>query len=908
MSRLSLSRCLSQESDRTSIHTSSSMRSSLPSVESSSNKKTPINLPQIRHPLSIRSQEDEIDIRGSRCSIQHHKDSACHIDPPESAKHKKNQGALHQTYTQKPKEKRQSETPFSVNSIPEGVEVAFGDSKKIRLPVFGNTSRLSSYTESDNSQSSRMINTLSRSAQARIEVDEIEMLLRNRVNKQNLTKIKKRFKDNDPDGKGYISREALHRIIITLVKKVFSQTVFVRLINRLGLSTKSSINVKEFWRSLHSADEENSCWLDPIQRQKSSMDNSSAEHLTSPHNHKLEPSKKENTALAPRRADSLVEKNRNQIVYSPRKLMAKRKKAMNIEKWLKMKFREGFKNMKHEFESRESEHKGMVTFDEFLKVLSLFGLRLEKSLLGAFLSRCGVKPQPEGIPYRDFLQRFQDRSEAGITHQVLANTKHRFHKDPHVADMEKDENCRSSSRPMTSLSSVEARLVQLFQKDFLLLLGILKSCDALEKGSVPAETFRKILRDQYGFDFSDNEFNLFLLENLPLDKNGDVKYVDLMKQFDTRCSEPSLFGEQLNGSIISKDFQKILPIPLKRSQSPELPNNNGTQNTSNNCNTIVSPRRSHQQLYAIIQDLIKKQYRNVEQAFYELDETNSGRLTQEMMYQLLKKFDINPKISRGEIRSLWEICITNMDHTLDFYEFVRYFSFSQKSASYPNAKVCPPVKGDSDFMMRSKKLNCASDMLRDGLRAKIDYMWEDLQREFLEMDPYHTGFVSKEEFQEIVTELCPHISDYELEIITNRFQEDADNRISYVQFLKPFAIKRQPWRHGKNMFSLLHQANSTEKRSAQQNEHSELTSCLRNKLANEWKNLRQAFHKLDKENTGVLPLSEFNSVLKKANIILDSEEKYQLMNKFDEKLSGKITYHKLLKEIIRPQSKQISKN
>lgn len=50
----------------------------------------------------------------------------------------------------------------------------------------------------------------------------------------------------------------------------------------------------------------------------------------------------------------------------------------------------------------------------------------------------------------------------------------RFHKDPHVADMEKDANCRSSSRPMTSLSSVEARLVQLFQKDFLLLLGILK--------------------------------------------------------------------------------------------------------------------------------------------------------------------------------------------------------------------------------------------------------------------------------------------------------------------------------------------------------------------------------------------------------------------------------------------------
>ena len=48
----------------------------------------------------------------------------------------------------------------------------------------------------------------------------------------------------------------------------------------------------------------------------------------------------------------------------------------------------------------------------------------------------------------------------------------RFHKDPHIADKEKETASRSSC--MTTLSSVEARLVHLFQKDFLLLLGILK--------------------------------------------------------------------------------------------------------------------------------------------------------------------------------------------------------------------------------------------------------------------------------------------------------------------------------------------------------------------------------------------------------------------------------------------------
>ena len=33
--------------------------------------------------------------------------------------------------------------------------------------------------------------------------------------------------------------------------------------------------------------------------------------------------------------------------------MTKHKKAINKEKWLKMKFQEGFKNMKQEFESYE---------------------------------------------------------------------------------------------------------------------------------------------------------------------------------------------------------------------------------------------------------------------------------------------------------------------------------------------------------------------------------------------------------------------------------------------------------------------------------------------------------------------------------------------------------------------------
>jgi hypothetical protein len=67
-----------------------------------------------------------------------------------------------------------------------------------------------------------------------------------------------------------------------------------------------------------------------------------------------------------------------------------------------------------------------LEFEGLIEVLSKYGLKLEKKLLSAFLSRCSVKPQRDGIPYREFLHRFQDRSEGGMTHSILNSKKHRL--------------------------------------------------------------------------------------------------------------------------------------------------------------------------------------------------------------------------------------------------------------------------------------------------------------------------------------------------------------------------------------------------------------------------------------------------------------------------------------------------
>lgn len=83
------------------------------------------------------------------------------------------------------------------------------------------------------------------------------------------------------------------------------------------------------------------------------------------------------------------------------------------------------------------------------------------------------------------------------------------------------------------------------------------------------------------------------------------------------------------------------------------------------------------------------------------------------------RFKVNPEVTRGEIRDIWKTFITNTDKTFNFQQFTRHFGYSLKSAAFPNAKVNPPKRGDADFMIRSRKLNCAADMLHDNLRSKV---------------------------------------------------------------------------------------------------------------------------------------------------------------------------------------------
>ncbi|XP_039398208.1 EF-hand calcium-binding domain-containing protein 6-like isoform X11 [Mauremys reevesii] len=550
-----------------------------------------------------------------------------------------------------------------------------------------------------------------------------------------------------------------------------------------------------------------------------------------------------------------------------------RRASLDIERWLKDKFREGFRNMKEEFEKHDPQKTGKVGKESFLSILQKFGMHLKKEHFNLFLARCGLENSQTGINYLDLLRNFQDRSDRGITCKILSNPKHKFHREGSIS-------------PASTLTAIEAKLANLFQSDFLSLLATFQKIDRLQREVISQQEFQAAVESRFGVEITDEEFEL-LLDRIPLDEDGNVRYPQFMAMFDSRKGLPSLFDEKsVTNSVCDpnedKDGQK---------QKENIPNQKVKYTYGR------TPRQV--QLFKIIKSLLNKRYQAIEKEFEDLDEMNSRRLTQETMYLLLKRFDIRPEITRGEIRKLWETLITNQDNTLDFMEFVRHFGYSPSSSCFPNAKISPPRKGDNNFRLCSKKLSCDSDILVDSVRAKVEYLWDDLKKEFEELDPYHTGFVSKKEFKDILTELCVHLNEYECEMLGQKFESNGDGCVSYLEFLKPFALSRQRWKNGNNMAAVMQASQGEIDQSPKGTQTAELgglTTRLRKKLRGDWKTLRRAFKKLDIDSSGHLSLPEFRSVLKLCNLLLDEDEVYRILSKFDPNLDGRIDYKSFLEE------------
>ncbi|XP_033886076.3 EF-hand calcium-binding domain-containing protein 6-like [Acipenser ruthenus] len=768
--------------------------------------------------------------------------------------------------------------------------------------------------------------------QVTLQIDELELLLREKITSGGFYSLKQLFLANDPTGRGIVSREALIIIITKFLGRFISAKQCSSLLTRLKLNEKSTVSFGKFCSCFGDQESEDyPAWLDPVKRAGETVLRSATqahfelkkkvwdrpfeilamfpnkEGVVRPPELRqvlyqlgIQMEEKEFEKLWKRydrfggeavtrqtlmktlgfESRSASEEHRRALLFalsrvssstvpesrpkpsgrSPSKSQEQRTLSLDIEEWLKKKFAEGLKGMLAEFQRFDTNNSGKVSRDDFMQVLGRFRLHLKKEQLSLFLARCGLDEASSDVSYTDFLQQFQDRTEKGMSQRILSDPNHRF-------------NQAGSLTCYSTVSAVEAKLINLLQSDFLSLLGDFHKMDTLKTDTVSQQQFRTAIETRFSMRMTEEELEC-LLEKAPLDKLGNVRYVEFLGRFDSSNGVHNLFED---------DLTVVTQFSRKTKRAGQLEDHKNRE-------------RTHFQLSKIIKDLLKNNFQAVESAFNDLDEMNTKRLFPETMYQLLKRFDIHPHISREEVDKLWGPLITNEDGTLGFLQFVRHFGFSPLSACYPNAKRVPPVKGDSDFLIRSRKLNSDTEITVEYLRAKVELLVEELWTQFQELDSSCSGFVAKEEFKDVLIGLCPELTDYQCYMIASKFGH-GENRVSYVDFLHPFAEQRRHFKAASSkLLNLRSGAHSPVYNEVMLKGLSDLTLKLRQKLAGEWKSLQKACKKLDVHSTGFLLLPEFRSVLKLCNIVLDEDDIYHVMSRFDRDVTGKINYSQFIND------------
>ncbi|KAG1956601.1 EF-hand calcium-binding domain-containing protein [Pimephales promelas] len=764
--------------------------------------------------------------------------------------------------------------------IPEGDEVIH-DQDKARLPAFR-------HMAASETRSISMLSHITNSSTGPWMTDQIDQLkdeLKERIQTTGALTLKILFKNNHPDGKPLVNRPVLLEILTKFLRRPVTAKQLKGLLFCLHLSDRVLISFEEFYGALKDPDFSKSNAAGPLTIPQTlallrgparsrflecvevlcKSDSLTENWISAPEfrnilNKLKLPLKdpdfeklwkrldvdglgaaKQTIFLQrlglSRRIEQNNEKNYHTSINAkaedtkaPARALSKaeeeRHTSIAIETWLKDRFREGAQKMKTEFDQLDPENSGKVRGADFLQVLGKFGLHLKMKHLGLFLSRCGLKLKKGCVQYLNFLRSFQDRSSDGITHKIISNPKHRFHSD-------------ESIRCASSLSAIEAKLTRLFQSEYLSLLQTFQNIDKLNKGTISKEEFRAAMESRFGLEISDPQFEQ-LLDRLPLDRHGNVLYPIFMAAFDTRKGVPSLF---------------------QGAAQPALDHDTGEEKSS-------EADRSDLELFSLVKSVVANHYRDVLREFEELDEKNTRRLTQEDMYQLFKRLALRPEVTRGDVRRLWSSLLTQQDGTVDFQQFIRHFGPSPKSCCYPNAKHNPPKRGDNDFMRLSKRLHCVSDILVDALRAKVELSVSELWTEFSEMDFSGTGFVSSDEFKEILMNLCVHLSQYECDLLARKFDINHDDSVSYIEFLRPFLYQGHVWKHGSNMAAVLQTPRETKESVTLET----LSHRIRKKLQRKTKALRKACARLDGSSTGLLSAADLGAVLQLWGVCQSQEE------------------------------------
>lgn len=600
-------------------------------------------------------------------------------------------------------------------------------------------------------------------------------------------------------------------------------------------------------------------------------------------------------------------------------------KLENIIDCLHYRFEESYNAMLSAFDLFDYLSDGYISRVDFRRVLQEFGLNISVTDLDNFLARNGVRTIRGQVNYKEFLNKFQSKSENSVTNRVVTSQQFQDKKFP------------AWPLPQHSLTSEEldVRLVDLLHGDFLKLIGYFKSCDKYGLGVITPHEFRSGIEKRLGYPMSERQWDQVKCD-VGQDSDGLIPYNKFLQMFDV---PPGSWNRKQEGGL---DVCQVVPASMVQSSAVDrLREKAKTFMHSQPEAVSVQPQdniRTITDVMKILEELFRNRFHTFDKHFQDMDRRKTGRMSKWQFGALLRLCGVS--LTNSELDRVWVRLNVSNDGMYSYKSLIKAFAHKQtgqdvrreqtdsdtrelietakrvqrerreKSVSSQQQKTTTTVTTNTgevatttqtttvasvtenntktttvDTVVAQKApgtaLSNKSQRTRDLLnkiKSQVVGNWEGLKTVFKFIDKNGNATISISDMKEVLNTMKFPMSEEDKRDLCQRFDLQRNGRFHYLEFMKCYS-QNPPHLSKSQVFS----------------KH---THKLERKLMSEHKNLRRAFRKLDINRRGELGISDFRRALVGCNIRVSNEDFYHILSEFDQEMKGSVSYNDFLSTFV----------
>lgn len=600
-------------------------------------------------------------------------------------------------------------------------------------------------------------------------------------------------------------------------------------------------------------------------------------------------------------------------------------KLENIIDCLHYRFEESYNAMLSAFDLFDYLSDGYISRVDFRRVLQEFGLNISVTDLDNFLARNGVRTIRGQVNYKEFLNKFQSKSENSVTNRVVTSQQFQDKKFP------------AWPLPQHSLTSEEldVRLVDLLHGDFLKLIGYFKSCDKYGLGVITPHEFRSGIEKRLGYPMSERQWEQVKCD-VGQDSDGLIPYNKFLQMFDV---PPGSWNRKQEGGL---DVCQVVPASMVQSSAVDRLREKAKTFMHSQPDAVgVQPQdniRTITDVMKILEELFRNRFHTFDKHFQDMDRRKTGRMSKWQFGALLRLCGVS--LTNSELDRVWVRLNVSNDGMYSYKSLIKAFAHKQtgqdvrreqtdsdtrelietakrvqrerreKSVSSQQQKTTTTVTTNTgevatttqtmtvasvtenntktttvDTVVAEKApgtaLSFKSQRTRDLLnkiKSQVVGNWEGLKTVFKFIDKNGNATISISDMKEVLNTMKFPMSEEDKRDLCQRFDLQRNGRFHYLEFMKCYS-QNPPHLSKSQVFS----------------KH---THKLERKLMSEHKNLRRAFRKLDINRRGELGISDFRRALVGCNIRVSNEDFYHILSEFDQEMKGSVSYNDFLSTFV----------